>query len=145
MSYRYPAPDIQLFPARIEDSLRPSFTPAQLKTYQTSIYIVFFGSPPLDIVGKALQKTEADHPDSDNWHASFFLTIFGGARAPVASSNWVFLRMKPPLHPSLSTHRPSPRRGISERLPYGQPIYMTGNPLPFKSAETSDQRLPLYI
>lgn len=96
MSQRYPAPDTHLLLARIEDSLRPIFSPAQLKKYQTSINTVFLESPPLDIVGKALQKIEADHPDSDKWHTSFFLTVFCSKRPPIATSNRLSLRLKPP-------------------------------------------------
>jgi len=100
MSQRYPTPDIQLFLARIEDSLRPIFSPAQLKKYQTAVNAVFLESPPLDVAGKALQKIEADHPESDNWHSSFFSDVYGGSRSPVASSNRLSLRLKPPLSPA---------------------------------------------
>lgn len=100
MSQRYPTPDIQLFLARTEDSLRPIFSPAQLKKYQTSVNAVFLESPPLDIVGKALQKIEANHPDSHNWHTSFFSTIYRGIRSPIASSNRLSLRLKPPTRPT---------------------------------------------
>ncbi|KAF9653248.1 CoA-dependent acyltransferase [Thelephora ganbajun] len=97
MSQRYPTPDIQLFLARIEDSLRPIFSPAQLKKYQAAVNAVFFESPPLDVAGKALQKIEADHPESDNWHSSFFSDVYGGVRSPVASVNRLSLRLKPPV------------------------------------------------
>jgi hypothetical protein len=97
MSQRYPTPDIQLFLARIEDSLRPIFSPAQLKKYQAAVNAVFLESPPLDIVGKALQKIQADHPESDNWHSSFFSNVYGGIRSPVASANRLSLRLKPPV------------------------------------------------
>jgi len=100
MSQRYPTPDIHLFLARIEDSLRPIFSPAQLKKYQAAVNAVFLGSPPLDVVGKALQKIEADHPDSDNWHSSFFSSVYGGNRSPVASSNRLSLRLEPPVPPA---------------------------------------------
>lgn len=96
MSQRYPTPDIPIFLARIEDSLRPIFSPAQLKKYQAAVNAVFVESPPLDIVGKALRKIEADHPGSDNWHSSFFLNVFGGIRSPIASSNLLSLRLQPP-------------------------------------------------
>lgn len=96
MSQRYPTPDIQLFLARMEDSLRPIFSPAQLIKYQAAINAVFLESPPLDITGKALQKIEADYPDSDNWHSSFFSTIYGGIRTPVAASDRLSLRLEPP-------------------------------------------------
>ena len=100
MSQRYPTPDIQLFLARIEDSLRPIFSPAQLKKYQATVNAVFLESPPLDIVGKAFQKIEMDHPGSDNWHSSFFANVYGGIRSPVASSNRLSLRLKPPMPPA---------------------------------------------
>ena len=100
MSQRYPTPDIQLFLTRIEDSLRPIFSPAQLKKYQGAVNAVFLESPPLDVAGKALQKIEADHPASDNWHASFFSDVYGGIRYPVASTNWLSLRLEPPVPPT---------------------------------------------
>jgi len=100
MSQRYPTPDIQLFLARIEDSLRPIFSPAQLKKYQAAINAVFLESPPIDVAGKALQKIEADYPASDNWHASFFSDVYGVIRFPVASTNWLSLRLKPPVPPT---------------------------------------------
>jgi hypothetical protein len=100
MSQRYPTPDIQLFLSRLEDSLRPIFSPAQLKKYQAAVNAAFLESPPLDIVGRALQKIEADHPGSDNWHASFFTVVFGGIRSPVASANRLSLRLKPPVSPA---------------------------------------------
>ena len=100
MSQRYPTPDIHLFLARIEDSLRPIFSPAQLKKYQAAINAVFLESPPIDVAGKALQKIEADHPASDNWHASFFSDVYGVIRLPVASTNWLSLRLKPPVSPT---------------------------------------------
>lgn len=100
MSQRYPTPDIQLFLARIEDSLRPIFSSAQLKKYQAAVKAVFLESPSINIAEKALQKIEADHPDSDNWHSSFFSTIYGGARSPVAASNLLSLRLKPPTPPT---------------------------------------------
>jgi hypothetical protein len=55
---------------------------------------------PLDIVGRALQKIEADHPWSDNWHASFFSVVYGRIRSPVASSNRLSLRLKHPVPPA---------------------------------------------
>lgn len=100
MSQRYPTPDIQLFLARIEDSLRPIFSPAQLRKYQAAVNTVFVESPPLDVAGKALQKIEADHPASDNWHASFFSDVYGGIRLPVASTNRLSLRLKYPVPPT---------------------------------------------
>jgi len=100
MSQRYPTPDIQLFLARIEDSLQPIFSPAQLKKYQAVVNAVFLESPPIDVVGKALQKIEADHPASDNWHASFFSDVYGEIRFPVASTNRISLRLKPPTPPT---------------------------------------------
>ena len=100
MSQRYPIPDIRVFLARIEDSLRPIFSPAQLKKYQAAVNAVFLDSPPLDIAGKAIQKIEDDHPDSDNWHSSFFSVIYGGVRSPVASSTRLSLRLKPPTPPT---------------------------------------------
>ena len=100
MSQKYPTPDIQLFLARIEDSLRPIFSPAQLKKYQAAVNAVFLESPPLDVAGKALQKIEADHPASDNWHSSFFSTVYGRIRFPVASTNWLSLRLNPPVPPT---------------------------------------------
>jgi len=100
MSQRYPTPDIQLFLARIEDSLRPIFSPAQLKKYQAAVDAVFLESPPLDVVARALQKIEADHPGSDNWHSSFFSDVYGGIRSPVASANRLSLRLKPPVPPA---------------------------------------------
>jgi len=96
MSQRYPTPDILLLLARIEDSLRPIFSPAQLKKYQAAVNTVFLESPPLDVVGKALQKIETDHPESDNWHSSFFSSIYGGTRSPIASTNRLSLRLEPP-------------------------------------------------
>jgi len=96
MSQRYPTPDIRLFLARIEDSLRPIFSPAQLKKYQASVNAVFLESPPLDVAGKALQKIKMDYPESDNWHSSFFSDVYGGNRSPVASTNRLSLRLKPP-------------------------------------------------
>ena len=100
MSQRYPIPDIRVFLARIEDSLRPIFSPAQLKKYQAAVNAVFLDSPPLDIAGKAIQKIEDDHPDSDNWHSSFFSVIYGGVRSPVPSSTRLSLRLKPPTPPT---------------------------------------------
>jgi len=100
MSQRYPTPDVPLFLARIEDSLRPILSPAQLKKYQAAINAVFLESPPVDVAGKALQKIEADHPASENWHASFFSDIYGGIRFPVASTNRLSLRLKPPVPPT---------------------------------------------
>ena len=97
MSQRYPTPDIQLFLARIEDSLQPILSPAQLKKYRTAVKAVFLESPPVDVVGKVLQKIEADHPASDNWHSSFFSSVYGGIRSPVASANRLSLRLKPPV------------------------------------------------
>lgn len=99
MSQRYPTSDIQLFLARIEDSLRPIFSPAQLKKYQAAVNAVFIESPSIKIAEKALQKIEADHPDSDNWHSSFFSTIYRGARSPVAATNLLSLRLEPPTPP----------------------------------------------
>ena len=99
MSRSYPTPDIQLFLARIEGSLRPIFSPAQLKKYQAAVDAVFLDSPPFDIAGKALQKIEADYPGSDNWHASFFSDVYGGIRSPAASANRLSLRLKPPVPP----------------------------------------------
>lgn len=100
MSQRYPTPDIPIFLARIEDSLRPILSPAQLKKYQAAVNAVFVESPPLNIVTQALQKIEADHPGSDNWHSSFFSSIYGGIRSPVASSNRLSLRLQPPTPPA---------------------------------------------
>ena len=100
MSQSYPTPDIQLFLARTEDSLRPILSPPQLKKYQAAVDAAFLNSPPLDIVERALQKIEADYPASDNWHSSFFSSIFGGIRAPVASANRLSLRLKPPVPPA---------------------------------------------
>jgi len=100
MSQKYPTPDIHLFLARIEDSLRPIFSPAQLKKYQTAVNAVFLESPPVDVVGKALQKIEIDHPESDNWHSSYFSNVYGGIRSPVASANRISLRLKPPVPPA---------------------------------------------
>lgn len=97
MSQKYPTPDIQLFLARIEDSLRPIFSPAQLKKYQAAVNAVFLESPPVDVVGKALQKIEIDHPESDNWHSSFFSNVYGGIRSPVASEIRLSLRLRPPV------------------------------------------------
>ena len=96
MSQRYPTPDIRLFLARIEGSLLPIFSPAQLKKYQAAVSAVFLGSPPLDVVEKALEKIERDYPGSDNWHASFFSNVYGGIRSPIASANLLSLRLKPP-------------------------------------------------
>ena len=95
MSQRYPTPDIPVFLARIEGSLRPILSPAQLKKYQAAVNAVLIESPPFDIVGKALQKIETDHPGSDNWHSSFFSDVYGGIRSPIASSN-LSLRLQPP-------------------------------------------------
>ena len=100
MSRSYPTPDIQLFLARIEDSLRPIFSPAQLKKYQAAVDAVFLKSPPLDITGKALQKIEADYPGSDNWHTSFFSDVYGRIRTPVAVANRLSLRLQPPAPPA---------------------------------------------
>jgi len=97
MSQRYPTPDIQLFLTKIGDSLRPIFSPAQLKKYQASVDAVFLESPPFDVVEKALQKIEADHPESDNWHSSFFSNVYGEIRAPVASTNRVSLQLEAPV------------------------------------------------
>lgn len=97
MSQRYPTPDIRLFLARIEDSLRPIFSPAQLKKYQTAVNTVFLESPPFDVVRKALEKIETDYPESDNWHSSFFRDVYGGVRSPAASANRLSLRLKPPM------------------------------------------------
>lgn len=100
MSQRYPTPDIQLFLTRIEDSLLPIFSPAQLKKYRAAVNAVFLESPPLDVVGKALQKIEADHPGTENWHAAFFSHVYGMIRTPVASSNRLSLRLRPPVPPA---------------------------------------------
>ena len=100
MSQRYPTPDIRLSLARIEDAFRPIFSPAQLKKYQAAVDTVFLDSPPLDIAGKALQKIKDDYPESDNWHTSLFSNVFGAMRSPVASSNRLSLRLKPPTPPS---------------------------------------------
>lgn len=97
MSQRYPTPDIRLFLARIEGSLLPIFSPAQLKKYQAAVSAVFLGSPPLDVVEKALEKIERDYPESDNWHTSFFSNVYGGIRSPIASANRLSLRLKPPV------------------------------------------------
>ena len=96
MSQRYPTPDIPLFLARIEDSLRPIFSPAQLKKYQAAVNTVFLESPPLNVARKALQKIETDHPESDNWHSSFFSNVYGGTRSPIASTIRLSLRLEPP-------------------------------------------------
>ena len=100
MSRSYPTPDIRLFLARIEDSLRPIFSPAQLKKHQAAVGAAFLKSPPLDIVEKALQKIEADYPGSDNWHTSFFSDVYGRIRSPVAAANRLSLHLRPPVPPA---------------------------------------------
>lgn len=61
---------------------------------------MFFDSPPLDIAERALQKIKVDYPDSDNWHTSFFSTIYLGSRTPIATTLLLSIRLKPPTPPA---------------------------------------------